>query len=68
MLPVRPAYLLNVDVAPTELLANVPCAPIKIWLLRRPVSVWWTSLETKEWDAIPTEQQEHKDYPFHPPT
>jgi hypothetical protein len=26
-----------------------------------PVLIWWTSLETKEWDAISTEQQEHKD-------
>ena len=32
-----------------------------------PVSVWWTSLETKERDAIPSEHQERKAYAVQPP-
>ena len=54
------------DVAPTELPAKCALCTYKDFAPTEPVSVWWTSLEAKEWDAIPTEHQEHKAYPFHP--
>ena len=47
MLPVRRADLLNMDAAPTELIAKNALCTYENLAPTEPVSVWWTSLKAK---------------------